>query len=286
MRNILFLILDVFLIFVSFSLSLYFSIEDVVTRYEIIKLYSIYYLIFSSSYLTFNFWFKNHLVLYNFFSTRDLVELLKTVIITNLTFIIIIFLYDRLENIPRLNLIFNLAFTVFFLTLVRLIARFFYFNKFTKYKNQKKIVIIGKEIDCYKFIKFNENENDIEIVGLILTEKIIKGTIRGITILGDINNLKNLITIKKFHIDEILIGADIPQEKLSDIYFFTKNANINIFQIKFDSKNSGQNIDFKKIKIENFLARPVQLNENNNLYEYFNEKILLTDVVVALGQSL
>ena len=35
-------------------------------------------------------------------------------------------------------------------------------------------------MDCYKFIKFNENENDIEIIGLILTEKIIKGTIRGI----------------------------------------------------------------------------------------------------------
>ena len=193
MRNILFLILDLILIFFAFFLSLYFSIEDVASRYEIIKLYSIYYLIFSSFYLTFNFWYKNHHVLYKFFSTRDLFELLKTVILTNLIFIIIIFFYDRLENIPRLNLIFNLTFTVLSLTIIRLVARFFYFNKFTKSKNRKKIVIIGKEIDCYKFIKFNENENDIEIVGLILTEKIIKGRIRGINILGDINNLKNLI---------------------------------------------------------------------------------------------
>ena len=153
-------------------------------------------------------------------------------------------------------------------------------------KIEKKIVIIGKEIDCYKFIKFNENENDIEIIGLILTEKIIKGTIRGITILGDINNLKNLIEIKKFQIDEILI-ARYSKEKLSDIYFFTKNANINIYQIKFDSKNSSQNIDFKKIKIENFLARPVQLNENSNLYEYFNEKkILLTGCGGSIGSEL
>ena len=287
MRNILFLILDLILIFFAFFLSLYFSIEDVASRYEIIKLYSIYYLIFLSFYLIFNFWYKNHHVLYNFFSTRDLVELLKTVILTNLIFIIIIFFYDRLENIPRLNLIFNLTFTVLSLTIIRLVARFFYFNKFTKSKNRKKIVIIGKEIDCYKFIKFNENENDIEIVGLILTEKIIKGTIRGITILGDINNLKNLITVKKFQIDEILIGADIKQEKLSDIYFFTKNANINIYQIKFDSKNSNQNIGFKKIKIENFLARPVQLNENNNLYDYFNEKkILLTGCGGSIGSEL
>ena len=234
------------MIFVSFSLSLYFSIEDVVTRYEIIKLYTIYYLIFTSFYLSFNYFYKNHHVLYNFFSTRDLVELIKTVILANLSFIIVIFLYDRLENIPRSNLIFNLAFTVFSLTIARLIARFFYFKKFTKSKNRKKIIIIGKEIDCYKFIKFNENENDIEIIGLILTEKIIKGTIRGITILGDINNLKSLIKDKKFQIDEILIGQDLEQEKLSDIYFFTKNANINIYQIKFDSKNSSQNIDFKK----------------------------------------
>ena len=87
------------MIFVSFSLSLYFSIEDVVTRYEIIKLYTIYYLIFTSFYLSFNYFYKNHHVLYNFFSTRDLVELIKTVILANLSFIIVIFLYDRLENI-------------------------------------------------------------------------------------------------------------------------------------------------------------------------------------------
>jgi len=285
MRNILFLTLDFFLIFLAFFLSLYFSIEDVANRYEIIKLYSIYYFIFSSSYLTFNFWFKNQHVLYKFFSTRDLFELLKTVILTNLTFVIIIFLYDRLENIPRLNLIFNLTFTVFFLTLIRLIARFFYFNKFTKYKNRKKIVIIGKEIDCYKFIKFSEN--DIEIVGLILTDNTIKGTLRGINILGDLNNLKNLIEIKKFKIDEILIATNIAKEKLSYIYFFTKNTDINIYQIKFDGKQSSENINFKKIKIENFLARPVQLSENNSLYKYFNEKkILLTGCGGSIGSEL
>lgn len=268
-------------------MSLYFSIEDITNRYEIIKLYSIYYFIFSSSYITFNFWYKNNDVLYNFFSSRDLIELLKTVILTNITFIIIIFLYDRLENIPRFNLIYNLTFTITFLTLVRLISRFFYFNKFTKSKNRKKIVIIGSEIDCYKFIKFNENEKDIEIVGLILTENIIKGTLRGISILGDLNNLKNLIEIKKFQIDEILIAADINNEKLSDIYFFTKSTNINIYQIKFDSKSSEENIDFKKIKIENFLARPVQLKENSNLYDYFNQKkILLTGCGGSIGSEL
>ena len=47
-------------------------------------------------------------------------------------------------------------------TIIRLIPRFIYFNQFKKVLNRKKTIIIGNEIDCYRFIKFNENKTDIE----------------------------------------------------------------------------------------------------------------------------
>ena len=157
MRNILFIFVDVFLLSIAFFLSLYFSIEDVTNRYEILKLFSIYYLIYASTYIIYNFFIKNERVLYKFFSTKDFSELIKTLVISNITFILIIFLYDRLENIPRINLVYNILLSGLFLLSVRLLPRFYYFNKFKDLKNQKETVIIGNEIDCYRFIKFYEN---------------------------------------------------------------------------------------------------------------------------------
>ena len=110
---------------------------------------------------------------YTIFSARDLIELLKTIILTNTTYIIILFLYDRLEHIPRFNLIYNLVFSIGFLTMIRLVPRFFYFNQFKKKQNRKRNIIIGNEIDCYRFIKFNENQSDIEIVGLFVLTIIL-----------------------------------------------------------------------------------------------------------------
>ena len=107
------------MLLLTFLLSLYFSIEDIANRYEILKLFSIYYLIFSFIYVFFNFWFKNERVIYKFFSAGDLIELLKTILLTNIIFIVILFLYDRLEHIPRFNLIYNLVFSIGFLAIIK-----------------------------------------------------------------------------------------------------------------------------------------------------------------------
>ncbi len=287
MRNIIFIFFDVLLLLLTFIISLYFSIEDIANRYEILKLFSIYYLIFSVLYIFFNFWFKNERVLYKFFSARDLIELLKTIILTNTTYIIILFLYDRLEHIPRFNLIYNLVFSIGFLTMIRLVPRFFYFNQFKKKQNRKRNIIIGKEIDCYRFTKFNENQSDIEIVGLFVLDNNLSGTLRGINILGNLKNLHFLIQKKKIQIDQILLATDIPKNDLRDLFLLAKDNNVNIFQVKIDEHGYSKNIEFSKIKIENFLARPIKLLEDSKFYEYYkNKKVFITGCGGSIGSDL
>ncbi len=287
MRNIIFIFFDVLLLLLTFIISLYFSIEDIANRYEILKLFSIYYLIFSVLYIFFNFWFKNERVLYKFFSARDLIELLKTILLANITYIIILFLYDRLENIPRFNLIYNLVFSIGFLTMMRLLPRFFYFNQFKKKEDRKKNIIIGKEIDCYRFIKFNENKSDIEIVGLFVLDNNLSGTLRGINILGNLKNLYFLIEKKKLQIDQILLASDIPKDDLRDLFLLAKDNKVNIFQVKIDEQGYSNNIEFSKIKIENFLARPVKLLEDSEFYEYYKyKKVFITGCGGSIGSDL
>ena len=287
MRNILFIFLDVLLLLLTFLLSLYFSIEDIANRYEILKLFSIYYLIFSFIYVFFNFWFKNERVIYKFFSAGDLIELLKTILLTNIIFIVILFLYDRLEHIPRFHLIYNLVFSIGFLTIIRLIPRFIYFNQFKKVLNRKKTIIIGNEIDCYRFIKFNENKTDIEIVGLFILDNNLSGTLRGINILGNLKNLYFLIDRKKIHVDQILLATAISKDELRNLYLLSKENKINIFQVKIDNQSPANNIEFSKIKIENFLARPVKLLEDSKYYDYYRDKkILITGCGGSIGSDL
>ena len=289
MKNIFFIFFDVFLLSIAFFLSLYFSIEDVTNRYEILKLFSIYYLIYSGTYIICNFFVKNERVLYKFFSTKDLSELIKTLIISNITFILIIFLYDRLENIPRFNLVYNILLSGFFLLLVRLFPRFYFFNKFKDLKNQKETVIIGNEIDCYRFIKFYENKRDIKIIGLVLLDKKLSGTIRGINIIGNINDLIFLIKKESIKLSQIFLVSEAleissdTKEKLSNLYKVSRNNKKNLYQMKFDDYNFSNKIGLSKLNIENFLTRPVELLENHKHHAYYDNKIIL---ITGCGGSI
>ncbi len=289
MRNIFFIFFDVFLLSIAFFLSLYFSIEDVTNRYEILKLFSIYYLIYSGTYIIFNFFIKNERVLYKFFSTKDLSDLIKTLILSNITFILIIFLYDRLENIPRFNLVYNIFFSSLFLLLVRLLPRFYFFNKFKELKNQKQTIIIGNEIDCYRFIKFYENKRDIKIIGLVLLDKKLSGTIRGINILGEINDLIFLIKKKSIKLNQIFLISEtleissVVKEKLINLYRVSRDNKKNLYQMKFDDYNFSNKVGLSKLNIENFLTRPVKLLENHKHHTYYDNKIIL---ITGCGGSI
>ena len=194
-----------------------------------------------------------------------------------------------MQNIPRFNLVYNILLSGFFLILVRLLPRFYFFNKFKDLKNQKETVIIGNEIDCYRFIKFYENKREIKIIGLVLLDKKLSGTIRGINIIGDINDLIFLIKKKSIKSSQIFlvsgaleISSD-SKEKLSNLYKVSRDNKKNLYQMKFDDYNFSNKIGLSKLNIENFLTRPVELLENYKHHAYYDNKIIL---ITGCGGSI
>jgi len=288
MRNFYSYFFDFLLVTLSFFLSLYFSIEDVVNRQNIIYLFISYYILYVFCFLIFNFWFKNGYVIYKFFSSKDFIELSKTIIFFNFSFILIIFLYDRLENIPRINLIYNIIFSSVLLNLVRMVPRIVYFRKFEKKNKLKRTIIIGEELECYKFIKFNEAKDELKIIGIISINNKLKGSIRGINILGNLKHLIKILKNNSININQILIISNVEKEDLSEIYSLTANHNINIFNAKFEiTDNSKSNLLLSKINIENFLSRPIKLIEDSYYYQFYKNKVIfITGCGGSIGSQL
>ena len=288
MKNIYNSLIDLLVVSLAFFLSLYFAIEDISNRYEILNLFFIYFLVYIASFFIFNLWLKNADVLYKFFSAKDLIQLIKTIIFSNLTYIVLIFLYDRLENIPRFNLVYNIILCGFFLSLLRLIPRLLYFRKFKNQDNLKRTILIGNEIDCYKFIKFNESRSNLQIVGLILLDNKLTGSIRGISIFKNIDSLRLLLKNNRLNVDQVLITSNNLKNDLSDFYLLSKKFNLNIYNVKFEFNNNTQdNFLLDEINIENFLSRPVKLIEDSKYYSFYEKKnILITGCGGSIGSQI
>ena len=273
MKNIYNSLIDLLIVSLAFYLSLYFAIEDISNRYEILNLFLIYFYVYIVCFFIFNLLYKNVDVIYKFFSAKDLIQLIKTVIFSNLAYIVLIFLYDRLEDIPRFNLVYNIVLSGFFLSLLRLIPRLLYFRKFKNQDNLKKTILIGNEIDCYKFIKFNESRSNLQIVGLILLDSQFTGSIRGVSILKDIDSLTLLLENNRLNVDQILITTNDLKSNLSEFYLLTRKFNLNIYNVKFAFNNNTQdNFLLDEVNIENFLSRPVKLIEDSKYYNFYEKK--------------
>ena len=287
MKNIYSYLIDLLIISLAFFISLYLSIEDISNRHQILNLFYVYFIIYVSCFFVFNYWFKNVHVVYKFFSSGDLIQLTKTVIFSNLTYIIIIFLYDRLENIPRVNIVYNILLSIIFLLSLRLIPRLLYFNKLKDNSDFKKTIIIGNEIDCYKFIKFNENRSNLKIIGLVLLDNKSNGSIRGVNIFDNVKKVKLLIENNNLKIDQILITSSNTHNDLSEIYLLAKKFNFNIYKVKFEYNNKKNNFLLDEINIENFLSRPVKLIEDSKFYNFYeNKKILITGCGGSIGSQI
>ena len=121
---------------------------------------------------------------------------------------------------------------------------------------------------------------------MFILDNNLSGTLRGINILGNLKNLYFLIDRKKIHVDQILLATAISKDELRNLYLLSKENKINIFQVKIDNQSPANNIEFSKIKIENFLARPVKLLEDSKYYDYYKDKkILITGCGGSIDQT-
>ena len=94
-----FFIIDLLLLTINFFLSLFISIEDILSRQILIEIFiNYYYLYLSISFAVF-FYYKDFQIIYKFFSSTDLIKLTKSYIVINSIFFASVFFIDRLSEI-------------------------------------------------------------------------------------------------------------------------------------------------------------------------------------------
>ena len=134
--------------------------------------------------------------IWRFSSTPDLILILKAVTLAAFVSLIVLFLWIRLENIPRSSLVIDWFLTVFFLGGGRFSYRIWKEGRRVK-TNLEKTIIIGAGTEgeqLVREIKSNTNTN-IFIVGILDDNKERHGrTIHSIPILGEVKDLPLIAT--------------------------------------------------------------------------------------------
>ena len=136
---------------------------------------------------------------WKYFSIDDLWSLVKACILANIFIFLTIFIFNRLDNIPRLVIILNLFTLVFFTGGIRIIYRTI-LEKFVFLSSSDKTriptLLIGAGDNADFFIRATERTNSIyNVIGILNQDhnKAKELLIRGVPVLGSVKDLDKII---------------------------------------------------------------------------------------------
>ena len=136
---------------------------------------------------------------WKYFSIDDLWSLVKACILANILIFLTIFIFNRLDNIPRLVIILNLFTLVFFTGGIRIIYRTILEKLvFLSSSDKTRIptLLIGSGDNADFFIRATERTNSIyNVIGILNQDqnKAKELLIRGVPVLGSIKDLDKII---------------------------------------------------------------------------------------------
>ena len=167
---------------------------------------------------------------WKYFSISDLWFLVKACLIANIFIFLIIFIFNRLDNIPRLVIILNF-FTLTFVTGgSRIIYRTIFerFSFLTSNSTGKiPVLLIGSVDNADSFIRATERKSSVyKVIGIVNEESKVNKElmIRGISVLGNIKDIKviteNMNTDNRKPQKIIIVSNNIRGIDMSDIMKF------------------------------------------------------------------
>ena len=136
------------------------------------------------------YFFKIYKTSWRYFSLLDMWTLIRACLVANIFIFISIFIFNRLEMIPRLVIVFNF----FSLSVITCAARIIYRSLFEKFSSEAKklkedtipVLLVGTEENSDAFIRGTEKKNSTyKAIGIISQNQINNNEylIRGIPIL-------------------------------------------------------------------------------------------------------
>ena len=237
---------------------------------------------------------------WKYFSISDLWSLVKACLIANIFIFLIIFIFNRLDNIPRLVIILNFFTLTFGSGGSRIIYRTI-FERFSFLVSNSTgkipVLLIGSVDNADSFIRATDRKSSVyKVIGIVNEESKINKEflIRGIPVLGNIKDIK-LITeklnrdIKKSH-KIIIVSNNIKGSDMSDIMKFADSNGITVGRTLAPNELIEGGITqslVRDISLEDLLGRRQNKLEHSVVKNFLNNQtILITGAGGSIGSEL
>ncbi|MDA9559004.1 polysaccharide biosynthesis protein, partial [Alphaproteobacteria bacterium] len=227
--------------------------------------------------------------------------LVKACLIVNIFIFLILFIFNRLENIPRLVIILNFFILTFGTGASRIIYRTIFekFSLLNSYSTGKiPVLLIGSVDNADSFIRATERNSSIyKVIGIVNDENIVNKEflIRGIPILGNIKDIKIIIENMNTDIRKpqkvIIVSNNIKGSDMSDIMKFADVNGITVGRALAPNEllleRGIKKSLVRDISLEDLLGRRQNKLKHNAVQSFLkNQTILITGAGGSIGSEL
>ena len=283
---------DFFIFFLSFFIALILRLDLDYASFlmEILWIFAILFSI--SNIIILNYYGLYHGI-WRYASMHEIISIFKSIFISTLFIIVLLFLVFRLQDIPRSFPILLFIVSLLGVTGPRVLYRILK-DKVSKKKTKIPVLVVGDNDISENFIRLTKTEKNspYNVVAIIGTKKSGVGRrIHNIPIISTIDNLKLLEqNIKKYELQRVIIADhSVNSELIESLYVFSKK---NGFAIGIIPKVSNFSLDpeakftANPIAIEDVLGRKQKVHNPDVLKEIKNKIILVTGAGGSIGGEL
>ena len=163
------------------------------------------------------YYYKIYTASWRFTYLRDLIDIIKAVILGSVLFLALLVFLDKLKGFPRSVILLEAILSISIIAGTRLFFR--YYNEYANkrvYKVLKNVFIVGAgKAGVLMLNEIRSNKSlGINTIGFIDDNSYLKGTsLQGVTVLGCTEDIPSLV--KKYAIDEVMIA--VPSAGYKDI---------------------------------------------------------------------
>jgi len=231
--------------------------------------------------------------IWRYASMHEIISIFKSIVISTLFIIAVLFLIFRLQDIPR-----SFPVLLFIVSLLGVTGpRVFYRvlkDKITKKRSRIPVLVVGDNDTSENFIRLTKTEKNspYDVVGIIGTKKAGVGRrIHNIPIISTIHDLNHLEEqIKNLELQRIIVSDhNIDYKIIESLYIFSKK---NGFAIGIIPKLSNFSLDAEAkftanpIAIEDVLGRKQKVHNTPLLSNIKDKVILITGAGGSIGGEL
>ena len=297
-KILLTLIHDFLILCISFFLALWIRLDFGLT-YNLMTNLWIFSIFFSLSNILILKYFGLYLGIWRYASINEIISIVKSLFISTLLLIALLFLIFRLENVPRSFPILLFIISLFGITAPRIFYRTLK-DKFTKRNFPSVPIYLAGNIESVEnFIRLTKTQKSspYEVIGIIAdNSESIQSRIHNVPIIASLQNInglelhlkKNLE--KKLSIPQRIIVTDhsIKQNDLEALYIFSKRNGLAIGELPRLSKlnTSDNSFHTTPIVIEDVLGRKQKVQNPIFLKDICNKIILVTGAGGSIGSEL